>query len=148
MNAVGIPARPIVGYLADAYLGPINTFILSTLSLAIAFFAWIAINTPSTMYAFAILFGVTNSAAQSSFAGALASLTKDPAKMGTRFGMCCTILGFATVAGPPTAGAIIDFSNGKYIWAQVWAGLATTLGAVTLVVARCWVAGAKVKVKV
>ncbi|XXH00091.1 Kynurenine formamidase [Hypoxylon texense] len=147
-NAVGIPTRPIIGYIADAHLGPFNTFILTILSLAVTFFAWIAIATPSTMYAFAILFGVTNSAAQSAFAAALASLSEDPAKMGTRFGMCCTVLGFATVAGPPTAGAIIDYCGGKYLWAQVWAGLVTVFGAATITVARYWVAGAKVKVKV
>ncbi|KAI0377978.1 MFS general substrate transporter [Hypomontagnella monticulosa] len=148
MNAVGIPARPIVGYLADAYLGPMNMVILSTIALAITFFSWIAINTHSTMYVFAILFGITNNAAQASFGAALASLTEDPAKMGTRFGMCCTILGFATVAGPPTAGAIIDFCGGSYIWAQVWAGLVTVAGACSLSVARYWIAGPKLKIKV
>ncbi|OTA99643.1 hypothetical protein M426DRAFT_324958 [Hypoxylon sp. CI-4A] len=147
MNAVSIPARPMLGWLADAYLGPINAFILSSITLAITFFAWIAINTPSTMYGFAILFGVTNSMAQGAFASALASLTTDPAKMGTRYGMCCTIIGFATVAGPPTAGAIIDFCNGSYLWAQVWAGLVTILGAVTIGVARCWISGLKFKAK-
>ncbi|KAI1801035.1 MFS general substrate transporter [Daldinia bambusicola] len=148
MNAVGVPSRPIIGFIADTYLGPINTFILSTLTLAVAFFAWIAINTSSTMYGFAIVFGVTNSAAQSGFAGGLASLTSDPVKMGTRFGMCCTILAFATVAGPPTAGAIIDYCGGQYLWAQVWAGLVTVLGAATLAVARYKVSGAKLLVKV
>ncbi|KAI1376528.1 MFS general substrate transporter [Hypoxylon crocopeplum] len=148
MNAVGIPARPLVGYLADTYLGPINAYILSTIAVAISFFAWIAINTPSTMYAFAILFGVTNSAAQGAFGSALASMNKDRAMLGTRFGMCCTILGFATVAGPPTAGAIIDLCGGKYLWAQVWAGSVCVLGAATLMVARYWVTGAKLKVKV
>ncbi|KAI2466702.1 MFS general substrate transporter [Annulohypoxylon bovei var. microspora] len=147
-NAVGIPARPMIGYLADTCLGPINAFIISTISLAITFFAWIAIDTHSTMYAFAILFGFTNSAAQGAFAGALASLTKDPAKMGVRFGMCCTILGFATVAGPPVAGAIIDFCNGSYLWAQVWAGSVSLLAAATLAVSRYWVSGAKFAAKV
>ncbi|KAI1390740.1 MFS general substrate transporter [Hypoxylon trugodes] len=148
MNAVGIPARPIIGYLADTYLGPINAFILSTISLAIAFFAWIAIATPSTMYGFVILFGITNSMAQGAFTGALASMTKDPSKMGTRFGMCFTVVSVATVAGPPTAGAIIDYSGGSYLWAQVWAGVVTVLGAVTIAVARWWVSGAKINVKV
>ncbi|KAI1776234.1 MFS general substrate transporter [Hypoxylon cercidicola] len=147
-NAVGVPTRPIVGYIADAYLGPMNTFALTIVSLAVTFFAWIAIDTPSTMYAFAILFGVTNSASQTAFVAALASLSKDPAKMGTRFGMCCTVLGFATVAGPPTAGAIIDYCGGRYLWAQVWAGLVTVFGAATIMVARYWISGAKIKVKV
>ncbi|KAI1761436.1 MFS general substrate transporter [Hypoxylon sp. FL1150] len=149
-NAVGIPARPLIGYVADTYLGPLNTFVLTVASLAVTFFAWIAIATPSTMYAFAVLFGVANSAASSAFAAALASpsLSKDPAKIGTRFGMCCALLGLATVSGPPTAGAIIDFCGGTYVWAQVWAGLVTMMGAATVAVARCWVVGAKVKVKV
>ncbi|KAI1464492.1 MFS general substrate transporter [Daldinia caldariorum] len=148
MNAVGVPTRPVIGYIADTYLGPINAFILSTLSLAVAFFAWITINTPSTMYGFAIVFGVTNSAAQAAFASGLASLTSNPVKMGTRFGMCCTILALATVAGPPTAGAIIDYCGGQYLWAQVWAGLVSVLGAATLSVARYKVSGAKLMVMV
>ncbi|KAI5862942.1 MFS general substrate transporter [Durotheca rogersii] len=147
-NAVGVPSRILIGYLSDAYLGPINAFILSALCVAVTFFSWIAIKTHSTMYAFAVVFGVTNSFAQGAFAGALASLTADPAKMGTRFGMCCTILGFATVAGPPTAGAIIDFCGGSYLWAQVWAGGVTVIGGATLGVARYWVSGAKLAVKV
>ncbi|KAI1075868.1 MFS general substrate transporter [Whalleya microplaca] len=148
MNAVGIPFRPLVGYLADTYLGPINAFILTIVAVAATFFVWIGITTPAAMYGFAVLFGIVNSAAQGASAGALASLTTDPSKMGTRYGMCCTIVGFATVAGGPTAGAIIDYCGGRYLWAQVWAGAVTLLGAVTLCMGRWWITGPKMKVKV
>ncbi|KAI0012745.1 MFS general substrate transporter [Xylariaceae sp. FL0662B] len=148
MNAVGIPFRPLVGYLADAYLGPVNAFILMIVAVACTFLVWIAITTPAAMYGFAVLFGVMSSAAQGASAGALASLSRDPAKMGTRYGMCCTIVGFATVAGGPTAGAIIEYCGGKYLWAQVWAGLVTLLGAVTLTMGRWWITGPRFKVKV
>jgi MFS family permease len=100
------------------------------------------------MYVFAVFFGLAVGAAQGLFAGSLASLTKDPRKMGTRFGMVCTIVAFASLAGPPTAGAIIDKSGGRYLWAQVWAGLVIVLASVTFVVARCAVTGFKLWVKI
>ncbi|KAJ2906605.1 hypothetical protein MKZ38_000860 [Zalerion maritima] len=122
INAMSIPARPIVGYLADHVLGPINTFALFCVVLSMMIFAWIAIHTLPALYVFSVFFGFANGAAQGVFVGSLASLTRDPRKMGTRFGMVCTLVAFATLAGPPTAGAIIDATGGKYIWAQVWGG--------------------------
>ncbi|KAI0166958.1 MFS general substrate transporter [Hypoxylon sp. FL1284] len=153
-NAVGMPTRPLVGHVADRYLGPLNTTVVMVLSLGVAFFAWAAVATPAAMYGFAVLFGVTNAAAQSAFAAALAGISGGGSgggsqrTMGARFGMCCTVLAFATVAGPPTAGAIIDYCGGNFLWAQVWAGLVTVLAAATIALARYWVAGAKLWVKV
>ncbi len=119
-----------------------------TLLLGIVSFAWIGVKSRVGMYVFSVFFGLANGAAQGVFVGSLASLTKDPRKMGTRFGMVCTIVAFATLAGPPTAGAIIDRSGGEYLWAQVWAALVIVLGAVTLAAARCSATGLKWKVKI
>ena len=60
--------------------------------------------------------------------GGLASLTTDPSKLGTRFGMVCSILAFASLAGPPTAGALIQADDGGFFKAQVWAGTITIAG--------------------
>ncbi|KAI0600402.1 major facilitator superfamily domain-containing protein [Biscogniauxia sp. FL1348] len=148
MNGVGMISRPLIGYLADDFLGTINALIISTVIFAGTLFAWIGIKTAPAMYGFAVLFGLTNSAAQGAVAGALASLTKDPTKMGARFGMCFTIVSIATVAGPPTAGAIIDMCKGSFLWAQVWAGAVTMMSAAAILMARWWVVGWKFWAKV
>lgn len=111
-------------------------------------FAWIGVVSRAGMYVFTIFFGLANGAAQGIFVGSLASLTSDPRKMGTRFGMVCTIVGFASLAGPPTAGAMIDKSDGRYLWAQVWAGLVILLGSVVLMGSRYSVTGMRFWVKI
>ncbi|RSM06449.1 hypothetical protein CDV31_009129 [Fusarium ambrosium] len=75
-------------------------------------------------------------------------LTKDPRKMGTRFGMVQTICAFASLAGAPTAGAIIDKSGGDFVWAQVWGGTVLLMGASMVMASRIassgWVLFAKI----
>lgn len=146
-NGLGIPSRPLAGYLADNYLGPINMFTINTLILGITIFGWIGVKTMTGMYIFSVFFGLASGACQGVFVGALASLTKDPQKMGTRFGMVATLCGFATLAGPPTAGAIIDRCGGNYLWAQVWGGTVMVLGACTAAAARWWETGTKLRAK-
>jgi MFS transporter, MCT family, solute carrier family 16 (monocarboxylic acid transporters), member 3 len=147
-NALGIPSRPLAGYVADHYIGPINTFIINVMILGIMNFCWAAVTTKTGMYVFSVFFGLANGAAQGVFVGALASLTSDPQKMGTRFGMVATLTGFATLAGPPTAGAIIDRSGGQYLWSQVWGGTVICLAAFTVAAARWWKTGTKLHAKV
>lgn len=147
-NGLGIPARPMVGYLADRRVGPINMFICTTLVLGGVFYTWIAVSSRAGMYAFAAALGLATGAAQGIFVGSLASLTHDPRKMGTRFGMACTIMALAVLSGPPTAGAIVDRMGGSYLGAQLWAGTVTVLGAATVAAARWWVTGWRLKVKV
>jgi len=145
---MSVPSRPITGYLADRYFGPINLYTFQTLVLGCMIFAWTGVTTRTGMYVFSAFFGLAVGAAQGLFAGSLASLTKDPRKMGTRFGMVCTIVAFASLAGPPTAGAIIDKSGGRYLWAQIWAGLVIVLASLVLAATRCAVAGPKLRVKI
>jgi MFS family permease len=148
LNGLSVPSRPITGFIADYVFGPVNTFVVATMVLAGMVFAWIGVHTRTDMYVFAVFFGLANGAAQGVFVGALASLTNNPRKMGTRFGMVCTVNAFATMAGPPTAGAIIDRDGGKYVWAQVWAGLVIAVGSCTLAMARCKSTGWRLKVKI
>lgn len=148
VNGLGIPARPIIGYVADRWAGPVNSFVVVMLVEAAVLFSWTGVHTPAAMWAFTAVLGFVTGACQGIFVGALASLTRDPRKMGTRFGMACTIIGFACLAGPPTAGALIDRLDGNYIAAQIWAAVVTLLGAVTIVAARWRLAGWGLKTKV
>ncbi|CAI6100354.1 hypothetical protein V2G26_008282 [Clonostachys chloroleuca] len=146
-NALGIPARIVVGYLADNLLGPINMYLISLCYLGTITYVWMTIQTRAAMYIFSVFYGLAVGATQGVYVGALASLTSDPQKMGTRFGMVSTLSGFATLAGPPTVGAIIDQSGGEYKWAQVWGGTLAFGAALAVFASRTAAVGLKFKAR-
>jgi MCP family monocarboxylic acid transporter-like MFS transporter 3 len=147
INGASLPPRPLIGWFADRYCGPINAFIFTTLLLAAVTYIWIAIWTPTAMYPFAVIYGLSTGLVQGISPGALSSLTKDPSKAGTRFGMICAIQAFATLAGAPIAGAIIDNSGGRYLGAQIWGGTIIVLSAVMSGVAKWCATGPRIWAK-
>ncbi|RFU71997.1 hypothetical protein TARUN_10266 [Trichoderma arundinaceum] len=147
-NAMGIPARPIVGYIADKYTGPINLFVGATIVVSIVLYSWIGVTTRTGMYVFSVVYGLAIGANQGTFVSSLTSLTKDPQKMGIRFGMVETLCSLAVVAGAPTAGAIIDHNHGDYFWAQIWGGTVMAAASVIFVACRISAAGWRLKVKI
>lgn len=147
-NGLGIPSRALVGLLADRHLGPINVYAIFLTIFAATLYGWTAVSSRTGMYVFAVFYGIASGAAQGVFVGALASLTTDPTKMGTRFGMVSTLLGFATLAGPPTAGALIGQSGGSYTSAQVWGGSVLLLAVIAISSARVALTGWKFAVKI
>lgn len=106
-----------------------------------------AVKTRAETYAFAAVYGIVTAGTQGIFVGALASLTKDLSKTGTRFGMVCSILAFATLSGPPIAGALIENDGGKYKTAQVWGGTAILLGSLTIGASRVYETGFRIRVR-
>ena len=100
------------------------------------------------MYPFVVIYGVATGATQGIFVGALASLTKDLSKTGTRFGMVASVLAFASLSGPPIAGALIQRDGGGYVSAQVWGGTVVILGSLTVGAARIWETGWRLLVKI
>jgi predicted MFS family arabinose efflux permease len=145
---MGLPARPIVGYVADKYIGPINAFAILQAIFAAILFGWIGVRTRTDMYVFSAFLGIITGASQGIFLGALASLTKDPRKMGTRFGMVATICAFGTLAGPPTGGAIIDHMGGQYVGAQLWVGGVMLCSSLTIAASRLAATGLTWKAKI
>jgi MFS family permease len=148
MNGISIPARPIVGYVANWHVGVMNTYIVATVFFGIVTLAWMAVRDRAGMYVIAVFFGLGNGVCQGLFLGSLASLTDDSRRMGTRIGMVHTIVAFATLAGPPTAGAIIDQSGGRYKYAQLWAGVLILIAAALFIGSRAAVVGRVVRVKI
>ncbi|MCJ1399255.1 hypothetical protein MMC11_002457 [Xylographa trunciseda] len=122
-NAVGVPLRPL---LPDHHIGPINTLIPSALFLGLMLYLWAAGDSRAGLYVFAVFYGFNTGATQRIFVGSLASLAKDLSKTGTRFGMVCSILAFATLAalgvnlGPTyITAAYLTTSNESVLVAQV-----------------------------
>lgn len=148
VNAAGIPVRPLLGYVSDRWCGPINLFIPLSAILGLMLYCWIAVTSRAGTYAFAVAYGISSAAVMGIFVGALASLTKDLSKIGTRFGMVCSILAFATLTGPPIAGALIENRGGRYETAQVWGGTVILLGSLTVGLARVYQTGLRMRVKI
>ncbi|KAL1836857.1 hypothetical protein VTJ49DRAFT_4590 [Mycothermus thermophilus] len=135
LNGVGYPGRLVPNHLADR-AGTL-TMLVPVLGLAGVFvFVWMAVNSTAGMYVWCVFYGLFAGGVQSLFPAGLSSLTADPRKAGVRMGMAFTIVSFATLAGPPIAGAIISAQGGNYHGAQGFAGACLLLGTVLMAAAR------------
>ena len=135
INGVGIPGRLIPNHLADRF-GTFNAFVPVSGIAGICVFSWMAVKSTTALYVWCAFYGMTAGGIQSLFPAGLSSLTTDLRKAGVRMGMVFTIVSFATLAGPPIAGAIITASGGKYYGAQAFAGASLLLGMVLMAAAR------------
>lgn len=128
LNGVGIVGRLIPNYLAD-HLGAINIFIIFTLSAGIMALNWLAVSNTTGLYIWSVFYGFASGGIQSLFPAGLASLnTRDLSKAGVRIGMAFTLNSFATLTGPPIAGALITADNGGYLGAQIFTGAVLLIG--------------------
>ena len=135
MNGAGVSGRLIPNHLADR-AGTINVFIPTAAIAGVCVLCWMAVKDTAGLYVWAVFYGMAAGGIQSLFPAGLSGLTTDLRKAGVRMGMVFTIVSFATLAGPPIAGAIITASGGKYYGAQAFAGATLLLGTVLMVAAR------------
>ena len=148
MNGVGIPGRLIPNYLSDRAFGPVNTIIPYGFLSGILFFGWAGVDSRAGIYAFAAIYGFFAAGVQSLLPVSLASLTDDLKKQGTRLGMGFSVVAIAVLTGPPLAGALIQADDGRYLYAQMWAGVFMICGSFTHLAARIAKTGFKLRVKV
>jgi MFS family permease len=113
-NGMSVPARPIIGYIANWHVGVMNTYVTATVFFGTVTLCWIAVHDRVGMYVLSVFFGLGNGVCQGLFLGSLASLTKDSRKMGTRIGMVHTLVAFATLAGPPVCAYTLFTSSQSY----------------------------------
>ncbi|KAF4964309.1 hypothetical protein FSARC_7754 [Fusarium sarcochroum] len=117
MSGVGILGRLVPNYFADR-IGASTVFVPTAGLGALLLFCWIAIDSQPGLYVWVAVSGPALGGIQSMFPSALASLTDDPSKQGTRIGMIFTIVSFAVLTGSPIAGTLISSMQGRYIGAQ------------------------------
>ena len=137
INAVGIPGRLVPAFVADKYIGAVNTFIPVVIGAAICQFAWIGVHDVPGDFAWVAVYGLFGAAIQGMFPATSAALSKDLSKSGTRIGMLFTIVSIAALTGPPVAGKLIEACDGRFLAAEIWGGSCLVLGA-TLLVAASW----------
>ncbi|KAK3367618.1 major facilitator superfamily domain-containing protein [Podospora didyma] len=135
MNGVGVIGRLGPNHMADR-VGPINVFIPIAGIAGICVFCWMVVHSIASMYVWACFYGMAAGGIQSLFPAGLSSLTTDLRKAGVRMGMVFTISSFATLTGPPIAGAILTASGGRYVGAQAFAGSTLLMGMGFMAAAR------------
>ena len=148
MNAAALFVRPILGFVADRYLGPLNCLVPAVALCSLLLYCWIAVKNAAGLYAFAVFYGIASAAAMGLFTGTVPSLTKDLSRVGTRVGMVFTLMSLAPLTGQSVAGALIQKNHGNYLSAQLWGGSSMLLSTVALLSARLWTTGWNLKAKV
>ncbi|QPC74668.1 hypothetical protein HYE68_005420 [Fusarium pseudograminearum] len=143
INAVGLPTRVLIPFLADR-IGPLNTIAPAGMCVAIVAYTWLAVHNETGVYVFSIFYGIASGAFQSLMPTGVASITTRLDTIGTRMGMCFSLISFAGLSGPPIGGLL---QSKSLEGAHVWAALSSTLAAVLLVLARVMKVGWKVKTR-
>jgi MFS family permease len=147
LNGVGVPSRVLPGFIADRYIGVMNVFVIVLFANIVILWSWLAIDTIPSYYAFTVLYGMFGAAYQSLFPTAIAALSNDITKTGTRLGMAFTMIGFSALVGGPIAGAILKAGDGWYGAPTIWASSCTVVGTALVTAARIWKWGWKLKIK-
>jgi MFS family permease len=147
VNGVGIPARILPGYLADRYIGVLNTFIPIIIANAILIFAWLGVSNLAGFYTFTVVYGMVAAGFQSLFPTAVGSLSMDLSKAGTRLGMAFSTISFSALVGGPIGGAILQADGRDYRGPIIWAGVSTCCGIVLIIAARVARKGWNLKIK-
>jgi MFS family permease len=135
MNGIAIIGRVLPNWYADR-VGSLTLYVPAAGSGALIMYTWTAINSPTGLYVWAAIAGITFGAIQALFPTAVTTLTTDLKKQGTRIGMIFTVVSFATLTGPPIAGALISASDGSYFGAQLFSGTSLVFGMLCLAVSR------------
>lgn len=146
-NGAGVLGR-IIPSLIAVRLGVLNTVIPFIFCASLLVYSWQAIYSTPGLYIFAVFYGIVAGALQSLLPTLAASLTDDLTRSGTRLGMIMTIVSFATLTGPPIAGALIQEQGGQYQGAEIFAATTILAGGLFAVMARVAKAGWGLKTKV
>ncbi|RYO86054.1 hypothetical protein DL766_003647 [Monosporascus sp. MC13-8B] len=127
LNAGSILGRLLPNLAADR-LGSVSMLAGTTLGAAVLALAWLGVRRLGGLVAFALLFGFFNGGVTSLPPSAIAVLTPDLSRLGTRMGMTFLFTGSAVLVGTPIAGAILrSYSE------AAWNGLIAYSGATLMV---------------
>ena len=125
LNGASVFGRIIPNIIAD-HLGALNVLLPFVFCASVLAFAWIAIKNLAGIIIFGILYGFFSGSIVSLPPTALAALSPDLSRVGTRMGMSFSFAGFGLLLGSPIAGAILETRAG-------FAG-ASAFGAATVMV--------------
>lgn len=127
--SVGFVFRLVPNYFADK-IGSLNTLIPFAFLCSVMMFGWIGIHSEAGLFVFAAIYGSGSACIQALWPAIIGNLNKVPdlKKAGVRMGMAFTVVSFASLTGPPLAGALIQQTSGSYLAAQIWGGVSFLIG--------------------
>ncbi|KAI0160623.1 major facilitator superfamily transporter [Xylariaceae sp. FL1272] len=128
LNTGSVFGRLLPNFFADKW-GSMEMLIGTMFGAAILAFGWFGVHNAAGIIVFVLLFGFFNGGVTSLPASAIASLTPDLSRLGTRLGMVFVPLGVSVLIGNPIAGAILGDS---YVLSS-WQGVIAFSGATLLV---------------
>lgn len=153
MLLANLPGRIIPAMLSDAYTGPLNGMIVSTILSSGVIFAWMASHsTEGSLTAIACTYGFISGGIQALYASSTYSFCLSPAndasgtqivtdRIGVKAGAIFSCIGVAVLIGTPIGGALISWRVDRgldniYLGAQIFAGVSLLLGGLFILSSR------------
>ncbi|TFY53571.1 hypothetical protein EVJ58_g9380 [Rhodofomes roseus] len=133
LSASSTIGRLLPNFLADR-TGPLTMLVVCATITGVIALSWMAVHTVGGFVAFCVLYGLFSGSLVSLPPAAIASLTDDHTRLGTRLGMAFMLAGFGLLIGNPVAGVLVDLRTGEFWKAIVFNGV-TVLGAGALMLA-------------
>jgi len=145
LNASSIFGRILPGIIADR-IGRFNVMIATTgFSAIIVLALWLPSSGNIPIIIFAVLYGFS-SGAFVSMAPSLIAQISPIREIGVRSGTLFLCVAFAGLTGNPIGGALVGKDNGKFLYLQLFCGLAMSVGAVVFFASRAVQCGFKWKI--
>ncbi|KAL9106766.1 MAG: hypothetical protein Q9227_008265 [Pyrenula ochraceoflavens] len=137
INAGSSFGRVLPNFAAD-YTGTLNMQILFVSAAAVLSLCLLAIQTPSGIVVFCVLYGFFTGTFVSLPGPTVASLSPDMSVLGARMSMAFMTAGTGLLVGTPVAGAILTTGTDGQNWTmlQVWSATLLVLSAFCMLVAR------------
>ncbi|CAK4005403.1 transporter ESBP6 [Lecanosticta acicola] len=131
LNVGSIPGRILPSLLADRRFHPLHVLACTTAAAALLAFCWIAIRASTAgLVLWCLLYGFCSGAFVSLQGAAVASMTRDLASIGTRFGVNMFAGALGILIGSPVGGAIFPTS---WAGAQAFCGGSLAVAAAAVV---------------
>ncbi|KZT64714.1 MFS general substrate transporter [Daedalea quercina L-15889] len=147
LNAASTFGRLLPNFLSDR-TGPLTMLTGCATASGVLALAWLAVHTVGGFAAFCVLYGLFSGSLVSLPPAAVASLTDDHTRLGTRLGMTFALAGFGLLIGNPVAGVLVDLKSGEFWKAIVFNGVVVLAASALLLAARIAKAGSSLKIKV
>lgn len=148
LNGAGVAGRLLPGLVADRWTGPLNLLTPLCFAASLITYLWSQVGTSAGLYAFVVCNGLVAHAMQSLYPTIGTTMAPEINMTGTRTGMITSVVSIAVLTGPAVSGALIQAAEGKFLYAQVFAGTSIFVGALCIVGARVARGGWKLAVKV
>jgi predicted MFS family arabinose efflux permease len=137
MNAASIIGRMLPTFLSDT-LGPLNVQTPALFISSILVFGWLGISSFASSMVFAILYGISSGTLIALPPAAVASLTTDMTKFGSRMGLVFVFMSVGSLIGGPVTGAIVQGPG--FTGARIFIGTVLVAGGCFMSCSRTWIA--------